>query len=540
MLMKGTIRELIGSPSKVLGGAFCVGLVMLVLVMIFPMIYRDSVNYMAAVNAFELHNWRTAFNLTFVPLLFMMGALFRPLGLNACQCLTLVSSGLALGMLFLGYRVLSFYMDRKLAAWGSALFFIMHPVFRASFAPLTDSSRWFSILLCWWLILLYLKRPSWQKLLWLGVSYAAFSLFRSEGIVFVGLFSIWFFVELCRAGKFSFAHLCRSALLAAAPLLVMGVLLFPRLVQMHHETGFYALDTRQAWAIRGVVSHVFPEKAQKMTDDPLVAYFSKIPFHYSYLKDGELTSRYISSLVSGNYRAYALFSLIGLIQIVRRRRWERHHTLVCVFAVVNAITYLMMRSFAARYFYINTFLFMPFTMVGFVCVGEFIDRLQGKGGDMLRAAMPWLLAAAVIIGVLGAMKDVFSQKDRHYRGIGKYMRSVTAEGKTRSGTPHPVYLIVGKNYGWGFHCNGNELVYSYQFEMNSRFTLAEILSSGVPPVFCSFAVDPMQGVTVLKPDYLLVSDEAKPEELLKSCSSLVEEMPQRFSSKVSIYRVKSE
>ena len=277
-----------------------------------------------------------------------------------------------------------------------------------------------------------------------------------------------------------------------------------------------------------------------MTDDPLVVYASKTQFHYSYLKDSSLTSRYISSLVSGNYRAYVLFSLIGLIQIVRRRKWERHHTLVCVFAVVNAVTYLMMRSFAARYFYINTFLFMPFTMVGFVCVGEFIERLQGKWGDILRAGMPWILGVAIIISVIGAMKDVFSQKDRYYRTIGRYMRSATAEAKTRSGTRHPVYLIVGKNYGWGFHCNGNELVYSTQFEMNSRFTLSEILSSGVPPVFCSFAVDPMKGVDILKPDYLLFSSEPNKDKMLKSCSHLVEELPQKFSSKVSLYRVKSD
>ena len=309
---------------------------------------------------------------------------------------------------------------------------------------------------------------------------------------------------------------------------------------MHHETGFYALDTRQAWAIKGAVSHFYPEMAQKMTDDPLVVYASNMQFHYSYLKDSSLTSRYISSLISGNYRAYALFSLIGLIQIVRRRKWERHHTLVCVFAVVNAIAYLMMKSFAARYFYINTFLFMPFTMVGFVYVGEFIEQLQGKGGDMLRAAMPWILVVVITITALGAMKDVFSQKDRYYKTIGTYMRSATADAKTRSGTRHPVYLIVGKNFGWGFHCNGNELIYSHQFEMNVRFTLSEILSSGVPPVFCSFAVDPMEGIKVLKPDYLLFSSEPQSAELLKSCSHLVEEIPQKFSSKVSLYRVKSD
>ena len=534
----------IGSPKKVLAAAAGVGVVALAAALLFPNIYRDSVNYMASVNALWLQNWRTAFNLTYVPLLFVIGALFRPLGLDACQCLTLVSSLLALGMLFLGYRVLSYYMDKRWAAWGSVLFFLTPTVFAISFCPLTDSSRWFSILLCWWTILLYLERPKAYKLFGIGAAYAFFALVRSEGIVFAGLFTLWFFFEQWRTQRRSAEGVRwgRIVVSTVAPVIFMLVLISPRLIQIYRETGFPALDTRQTWAIKGVLTQLAGKEvtAPEVGQDPLVTYnFHDLKFHYSYLQNERFVNRYWKNFLTGNYRFFLAFTLLGLVYIVWRRKWQHIHTLSCVFVAANAIAYGLMRSGAGRYFFINTFLMMPFTLAGFHCIWAFCRDFRSWTALAAKFLFPCAAIAVVVTFIVLGMHNVLPSGGDCYAEIGRFMRSESAAAKPRSGTAHPVYLILGDNYGWGFFCNGNELVYSVQFKMDSRYRVSEILTAGVPPDYCSFAVDPLRNVRELKPDYLLVNGNDFPPNALDGCSGLLESIPQTISDKVRLYRVTS-
>lgn len=538
------LYNFIGSPKKVLAVAAVFGVVALVSAVLFPNPYRDSVNYMASVNALWLQNWRTAFNLTYVPLLFVIGALFRPLGLNACQCLSLVSSLLAIGMIFLGYRVLSFYMDKKWAAWGSVLFFLTPTVFAASFCPLTDSSRWFSTLLCWWTILLYLERPKAYKLLGIGAAYAFFALVRSEGIVFAGLFTLWFFFEQWRAQRGSAEGIRwgRIVLSTLVPVIFMLVLISPRLIQIYRETGFPALDTRQTWAIKGVLTQLSGKEvtAPEVGKDPLVTYnFHDLKFHYSYLQNERFVNRYLKNFLTGNYLLFLVFTLLGIVYIIWRRKWQHIHTLGCLFVAANAVAYGMMRSGAGRYFFINTFLLMPFTLAGFRCIWEFCRDFRSWTGKAAKLVFPYAAIAVVVIFFTLGIRKVLPSGDDYYAAIGTFMRSESASAKTRSGTAHPVYLILGDNFGWGFFCNGNELVYSSQFKMDSRYRVSEILTDGVPADYCSFAVDPLRNVRELKPDYLLIDGDDVPPDALDGCSGLLENIPQTISDKVRIYRVKS-
>ena len=536
--MNRKILDFISFPRRVLGAAALIGIVMLILVQIFPVFYRDSVNYMAAVNAVWLKNWTTAFNLTFVPLLFLAASPFRALGLDANQCLSLVSSLCAIGMLFAAYGVLSFYMDRRLAAWGSVLFFITPPVFRTSFAPLTDSARWFFIFLCWMMILMYREKPRVSKLLLLGLFYALFSLTRSEGIVFAGLFSVWFFLEQWRGAgwKNGLRRLHKFAGTALLPLVVTGVLLVPRLIQIHRETGFYALDTRQTWAIKGALSHIFPEKEQKKAD-PLIDYSSDLKFHYSYMADGRWSRRYWDSLFSGNYRLYVVFTVIGLVLVIRRREWRYFHTLFCVFLLANALAYLLMRSHAGRYFYINTFLLMPFTLMGLTGLWEGIPRLPKKLRERVVRLLPLAACVALTLLVLSGMKGIRPGDHKYYRTVGKMMREESRRLVPRSGTKHPVYLIIGENYGWGFHCGGSEIVSTLPLARSVRNGMRGILTDGVPSRLCSFVVDPLKDVPVLKPDYVLVCDGDGPR-IPADCADLLEVIPQKLSSKVLVCRVR--
>ena len=537
--MNRKFLDFITSPRRVLGAAALIGVVMLIVVQFFPVFYRDSVNYMAAVNAVWLKNWTTAFNLTFVPVLFLAASLFRPLGLDANQCLSLVSSLCALGMLFPAYKVLSFYMDRRLAAWGSVLFFITPPVFRTSFAPLTDSARWFFFFLCWMMILMYREKPNVFKLVLFGLFYALFALVRSEGIVFVGLFSVWFFLEQGRGAdwKKGVRQLCKITGTVVLPLVVMGVLLLPRLIQIHRETGFCALDTRQTWAIKGALAHIFPEKAERKKADPLIDYSSDLKFHYSYVADGRWNRRYWDSLFSGNYRLYAVFTVIGLILVIRRREWRYFHTVFCIFLLANALAYMLMRSNAGRYFYINTFLLMPFTLKGFSGVWEGLSLLPEKFRERVVRLLPLAICVTLAGLAFSGMKNALTGDHKYYRTVGKMMREESRKIAPRSGTKHPVYLIIGENYGWGFHCGGSEIVSTVPLCRSTPGGMRGILLEGVPSRLCSFVVDPLENVPTLKPDYVLVCGGDGPE-VLADCADLLEVIPQKLSSKVQICKVR--
>ena len=532
--------DFVSSPRQVLGAAAAVGAVMLILVLFFPIFYRDSVNYMASVNAVWLGNWRTAFNLTFVPLLFLIGALFKPLGLDANQCLSLTSSLLAIAMLFPAYKVLSFYMDRKLAAWGSMLFFLTPSVFHASFAPLTDSSRWFFTFLCWMTILMYREKPHWGKLALLGGFYALFALVRSEGIVFALLFSAGFFLAQWHDAKWKtdVRQLGKLLGMVLLPLFVMGVLLVPRLLQLQRETGFCALDTRQTWALKGVWSHFSAAKAEKKAVDPRVEYATDIEFHYSFLGDKKWSRRYWKNLLTGNYRLYAVFTVIGIALLIRRRKWQRFHTLFCVFMLVNALAYLLMRSHAGRYFYLNTFLMMPFTLTGLLGVWEALNRLPESYRRPVVRCVPAIIVIALAGLLASGMKNLGSGDLEYYYTVGKMMREKTADCVPRSGTEHPVYLIIGENYGWGFHCRASEIVFSETLNRSIPNGMRGIITSGVPADLCSFVVDPLKNVPVLQPDYVLVCDDDGPVGPA-DCADLLEPIPQNIAPNVLIFKVRA-
>ena len=537
--MNRKFLDFLSSPNRVLCMAALIGVVMLVLVQIFPVFYRDSVNYMAAVDAVWLKNWTTAFNLTFVPLLFLAASLFRPLGLDANQCLSLVSSLCAIAMLFPAYRVLSFYMDRRLAAWGSALFFLMPPVFHASFAPLTDSARWLFFFLCWMMILMYLEKPAVSKLVLLGLFYALFSLVRSEGIVFAGLFSVWFFLESERGAgwKTDARQICKLLGTVLLPLVVMGVLLVPRLIQIHGETGFYALDTRQTWAIKGALSHIFPVKAERKKEDPLIDYSSNLKFRYNYMADSRWSRRYWDSLFSGNYKLYVIFTVIGLVLVIRRKEWQYFHTLFCIFLLANALVYLLMLSNAGRYFYINTFLLMPFTLRGVTGLWEGRVLLPEKLRERVVRLLPIAICVTLAGLALSGMKNAKPGDHEYYCTIGKMMREESRRLVPRSGTEHPVYLVIGENYGWGFHCGGSEIVATPPLFRSIPGGMRGILTAGVPSRLCSFVVDPLKNVPILKPDYVLVCDGDGPR-IPEGCADLLEVIPQKLSSKVLVCKVR--
>ncbi|MBR2427363.1 MAG: hypothetical protein IKB16_11565 [Lentisphaeria bacterium] len=116
------------------------------------------------------------------------------------------------------------------------------------------------------------------------------------------------------------------------------------------------------------------------------------------------------------------------------------------------------------------------------------------------------------------------------------MKGQVQTGEFRSQSKYPVYFILGSNYGWGVFCNGNEIVYSPHFNIQEKFSIEYILQSGLPSEYCSFAVENLKDLKILKPDYVI--DSRKKRNFSVECLNMLEPIPQKISNRVDIYRVK--
>ena len=217
-------------------GVFCT----LLLLIVSPVYYRDSVVYVSMTNAFRYGDWFHAFNLSMSPLLSTLAGIFAWIGLPALEATMLLSSIFYILTIFPLFGLFSFFMERKYAA------------------PLLDSGRWLFFSLSLYLIFSFVREKNFRTLLWLGCSFAALCLVRSEGIVYVGiLFVTWALLLLHRVSwvisrKVVGHFLCSCFLVAGFCFLIC----LPRLMHLYAETGYFSLDTRQTWAIRGIVYQV--------------------------------------------------------------------------------------------------------------------------------------------------------------------------------------------------------------------------------------------------------------------------------------------
>ena len=136
-------RTFFASPRCVLGLAVGIGVISTALLMIVsPVYYRDSVVYMSMVSGFLVGDWRHAFDVARTPLLPALAGVLARLGIPIPEATTLVSCLFCVLAVFPIYGLLTFFMERKYAAWGALFFALMPRVIRYGMAPLLDSGRW--------------------------------------------------------------------------------------------------------------------------------------------------------------------------------------------------------------------------------------------------------------------------------------------------------------------------------------------------------------------------------------------------------------
>lgn len=518
-------QRFFASPRHVLLLALGIGLAEAVFLFFTPVFYRDSAVYFAMVRGIAVGNHELGFALPITPLMPLLAAGLLPLGFSEQQALYLINAAFMLGVPFAVYGLFTMFLERKQAAWGALLFFLSPKLIRYGFSPLLDSGRWLFFPLSFFLLWRLARDSRWCYAFYLGASFAGLALTRSEGIVYVGLLSVFFCILAFRQDRLirrqwnwrSFAP--RAGQLALA-LLILGLLCLPRLWQVGVVTGYPALDIRQTWAVRGVCHQLNKllgkgGAGQQVNDVASAAttYGKANDFDFAWLTDPAFNARFWSNQLHGAYEPYLVLAVLGIVLLWRRRKWRFEHTVFLCWFLANLVMYAAMRSAAGRYFYINALFLMPFTLVGLLAVIDWLKRQHWRKLQTRFLIAPTLIAIGSA-QIINGIDNGFDREGNGFPAVGAELRARAAELSPRSGTPHPVYLTFGTNYGWGYFGNGNEIFYASSNHINTLYMPEKILAEGIPSRLAYYASDSLAAFPILKPDVVIVSDSS-PEQTAK-------------------------
>lgn len=506
------IKIFFSSPRGVMSLAVGIGLLSTLLMLIVsPVYYRDSVVYMSMVSGFKVGDWGHAFNVAMTPLLPALGGIFARFGVPIPEAMMLASSIFCVLAVFPVYGVLTFFMERKHAAWGALLFALAPKIIRHGIAPLLDSGRWLFVPLALYLIFRFVSSRKYSTLCWLGLTFAALSLVRSEGVVYMAMLMCFLGLMLLHAEKWklSFRWVGRFLLYCMVTAGICIVICLPRLIQLYQATGYPALDTRQTWGVRGVCHQiaVLAGKEDAASGETVRAtsttYGSINDFDFAWVKDRHFERRYWSNMLDGCYVPYLLLAVYGMVLLRRRREWTFNHTVMVWLLVANAAAYFVMRSSAGRYFLINAFFLMPFTVRGLRSVLAAIETAPEKYRLQYLAAAAMLVAG--VLQVWNGLDNLNPSENDYFKILGREIGRWQNGVRPRSGTRCVSLLTVGHDYGWGVYAEANTFAYASNF-IDKTWTLRDVAEHGLAPDLSSYVAENLSGRERVLPDLIAVAD----------------------------------
>ena len=497
-------------PQFIVWSAFLLGLLMLLaLLAVNPVYYRDSTHYLAQTTAFRLGLWDRAFPNWLPQLTCGLGGLLTYLGLAPQRALVLSSGLMMAATVFPVYGFCRFFMARSCAAGCAWLAILIPHLIRYGMAPLTDSARWLFLMLSLYLIFEWTARPRGWKILLLGASYGALALSRTEGVVFVAMLCAvhWFYGAWKQGGKaVNFVKILPSVLL---PLPVMLAMVFPRLLQMHRLSGYWVLDSRQLNAVASVVNMLSGD-GQGVEVMSGGAVLSAARF-----SDPALIVRMTNNFFDGFFPLYGVFALIGIYVILAGKRWRAEHTVILLLPSGNLLLHIAMQSAAGRYFLINALFWLPFTMEGLRAVyGQLVRRFPVRGGRAFAGA-------AIMVGVILVWQGLDNLRPprrlKELRAAGMLWRASFRENRT------PAILFLGRDErGLGCCLNANSLFYAEPKQCGEE-ALEKLLRFGTAPENIHHWQEDLSGSGLVRPDAVIL--QRRFSEDFESLAARLGEMP---------------
>ena len=293
-----------------------------------------------------------------VPMLnILLAAALNFCGVEAFRATVIVSCFFYFVTLFPLRRFLEEFLTPPAAAWGCLLFATTPKIIRYSTPGLIDSCRYFFLIAALMYLFRLRERPSWRGGVFFGLSLAGLAVSRGEELFFaVALLFALPVLTWLKQPRRSFREGRRGFAVFALALFVFAAGISPFCTINACRSGIFITDLRIAEAMfPDCVPHPPPtsESGKTEVESPL-----------------EQISDSISDVLRGGYELYWGFSIIGVVVLLRRRRWSWEHTLLWGIFLLHTVLYWKV-GMTYRYNIYLVPLFMPFTMTGLgFCCGQ--------------------------------------------------------------------------------------------------------------------------------------------------------------------------
>ena len=408
------VRHAFGQPDKVFVfalviAAFC----SLNYVFFLTDIHRDTAHvYAVFARSFGEGNFSEGIA-TKVPMLnIFLAGLLAYCGIEAVKALTLVAGLFYLLTCFPLRRLLERYVSPLSAAWGCVLYICAPKMITFSCSPLLESTRIFFLVAAVLFFLRCSEEPKLKNALLFGLSAGFMAVSRIEGI-FISLALLggyWLFL-LFRKGvvwKKQILALLAAVICAAAALA-------PFCAMNYSKSGYFTPDARIVVSIKNQI-----EKFTAPPDSAIAATPEKAKKFTTYsndLSDRRTIGHDIHCFIRGGYELYLIFALLGMILIVKRKKWLTDYWLFIAIGVLQCAIYFATLS-AQRYYLFLIPLYMVFTLTGvdFLCelVKEYLPQ-------KLQVTCVIVCAAIVAGQVANGVKRAYSSKGKDFQAAGRWI-----------------------------------------------------------------------------------------------------------------------
>ncbi len=472
-----------------------------------PYFYRDSVVYMAMCSAYTTGDLEIGLN---VNLPVLVSALAIPLikcGMSIQSALLLVSSLLTTLTIFPLYGLLQFFMSKRSAAWGTLIFMLTPSIVRFGFAPLTDGGRWFFLILALYCAFKISQAQKIGYFALLGFSFAGLALVRAEGIVYcaiVGAFLLvlHFYNQNYQIKKMNFKALFIGSIVA---FVIMMLFLLPRLIQVYQSTGYWAIDMRQAVALKGLLG-LFIEQAEVETNMRAVQNFD-----FTWFTNQKFHQRFWHNLFTGFNELYLPLATIGAFVLIRTKKWSFYHSTFIAFVVVNAVMFFLMRSNAGRYFFINSVLILPLVVFALSTIYQRLSRANH------RKIFIGILCIIAATQVVSAIDNINNRNSSNHKTALALSKLITPNETTLSGSKAPCVAVFGKDYGIGAMSNVNTLTPEhFSYHALAFYPLEELIATGFPKKAVNYPVENLPSDKMYIADYIVILDIEDNTEALET------------------------
>lgn len=411
------LREMIcrfcGSERKVFLLAFLLCSLLSVLSLLFTYdIYRDVANvYAYYAREMGRGNW-TGFWVGRVPMLqILLAGTLALAGMEAFHANIFVSCMFYTLTLFPLRGFLKQFLSPIQAAWGCVLFAAAPKLIRFSVSGMIDAGRYFFLIAALYLLFRLKERLSGKDVCLFGLSLAGLAVSRGEELPF-SLMLLLLLPVISWSGKERFAWRPRlKAMLAAAVIFLIGIT--PFCAANLHFYGAFVPDLRLA----GMLYRGWDPANSAENFSP------KVPTEKKSRPAEEFCDT-VTNTFRGGYEPYLVLAMIGGFLLIRRRQWDRRHTLLIVLFLLHGIIYFKVGS-AYRYSIYLSPLFMPLTVGGasFLLDLYRCTPIPGKyrpGTDVLLGGAA---AVVLLLQVVNGMDCVFSRGDRWLRENAAFIKA---------------------------------------------------------------------------------------------------------------------